>query len=130
MRDGWLALRCHLLRERSGQLEYLRKPGQVATLPLHHPNGDIEKYMFNVGTKQRSANCMPRPEEFRPAIQELANLCTALGEPTLAMPHLGAGLDRQLCPWAKRIILEAFKGVDTDALIFQHPSEYPKNDST
>lgn len=77
-------------RERYGNLHHLRSlgrgPGQVATLPLFKPNGQIDKYIFNVVTKPRSANCLPRPEEFRPAVHELAQLCKSLGVATLAMP--------------------------------------------
>jgi len=116
-------------RERFGHLAYLkslkRRPGQVATLPLE---GEGNKYIFNIVTKPRSAHCLPREEEFRPAVQELANLCASLGVQTLAMPQIGAGLDRQPWRWAKNIIEEAFAGIDTDVLIFLHPSEYPRNE--
>ena len=119
-------------RERFGHVAYLkslkRQPGQVATLPICDSTGEINKYIFNVVTKPRSANCLPREEEFRPAVKELASLCASLGVQTLAMPQIGAGLDRQPWRWAKNIIEEAFAGSDTDVLIFLHPSEYPKNE--
>jgi hypothetical protein len=47
---------------------------------------------------------------------------------TLAIPQIGAGLDRQPWPWAKSIIEQEFAGVDTQVLIFAHPAEYPKNE--
>jgi len=119
-------------KERFGHLAYLkslkRQPGQVATLPICDSSGEINKYIFNVVTKPRSANCLPREEEFRPAVKELASLCASLGVQTLAMPQIGAGLDRQPWRWAKNIIEEAFAGSDTDVLIFLHPSEFPKNE--
>jgi len=67
-------------------------------------------------------------EEFRPAVRELAQLCVSLGVDTLAMPQIGAGLDRQPWPLVRREIEKAFEGVDTDVLIFNHPSEYPRNE--
>jgi O-acetyl-ADP-ribose deacetylase (regulator of RNase III) len=119
-------------RERFGHHEYLKsqnsRPGQVVTVPLYKQNEDLDRYIFHIVTKPRSANCLPREEEFIPAVRHLANLCATLGVRTLAIPQIGAGLDRQPWPWAKRIIEQEFAGVDTQVLVFAHPSEYPKNE--
>jgi O-acetyl-ADP-ribose deacetylase (regulator of RNase III) len=119
-------------RERFGHHEYLKsqnsRPGQVVTVPLYKQNEDFDRYIFHIVTKPRSANCLPREEEFIPAVRQLANLCTTLGVRTLAIPQIGAGLDRQPWPWARSIIEQEFAGVDTQVLVFAHPSEYPKNE--
>jgi Macro domain len=121
-----------IFKDRFGHMDYLKslkcRPGQVATLPLFNHRDQIDKYIFNVVTKPKSANCLPRMEEFRPAVRELAQLCVSLGVDTLAMPQIGAGLDRQPWPLVRREIEKAFEGVDTDVLIFNHPSEYPRNE--
>ena len=94
-------------RERFGHHEYLKsqnsRPGQVVTVPLYKQNEDFDRYIFHIVTKPRSANCLPREEEFIPAVRQLANLCTTLGVRTLAIPQIGAGLDRQPWPWARRV---------------------------
>jgi O-acetyl-ADP-ribose deacetylase (regulator of RNase III) len=119
-------------RERFGHHEYLKsqnsKPGQVVTVPLYKQNNEFDRYIFHIVTKPKSANCLPREEEFIPAIRELAKLCTNLGVRTLSIPQIGAGLDRQPWPWALGVIEQEFAGVDTEVLVFTHPSEYPVNE--
>jgi len=121
-----------IFREMFGHINYLisqqRQPGQVATLPIYKPNGELDRYIFNLVTKPKSANCLPREEEIILAVQELAHLCTILGVKTLAMPKIGAGLDRQPWHWVRKVIEQAFAGVDTEILIFLHPTEYPNNE--
>jgi O-acetyl-ADP-ribose deacetylase (regulator of RNase III) len=119
-------------RERFGHLDYLRsqnaQPGQVITVPLHKDNGEIDRYIFHIVTKPKSANCLPRPHEFVPAVRNLASLCASLGVKTLALPRIGAGLDRQPWPWVRKIIEEEFAGVATEVLIFNKPTEFPVNE--
>jgi O-acetyl-ADP-ribose deacetylase (regulator of RNase III) len=119
-------------RERFGHLDYLRsqhaQPGQVMTVPLYKSNGEIERYIFHIVTKPKSANCLPRPHEFVPAVRELATLCASLGVKTLALPRIGAGLDRQPWQWVRKIIEEEFAGVATEVLIFNKPTEFPVNE--
>ncbi|XP_059472805.1 uncharacterized protein LOC132195083 isoform X1 [Neocloeon triangulifer] len=117
------------IKEKYGNVSYLkslgRRPGQVASLPISE---EQLKFVFYLVTKPRSAYCLPRPDDFVSAVRELAQLCSSLGVPTLAMPRIGAGLDRQPWPWVRSVIEEAFAGVDTDVLIFVHPSERPVNE--
>jgi O-acetyl-ADP-ribose deacetylase (regulator of RNase III) len=119
-------------RERFGHLDYLRsqhaQPGQVLTVPLFKANGDVERYIFHIVTKPKSANCLPRPHEFIPAVRKLASLCASLGVKTLALPRIGAGLDRQPWHWVRNIIEEEFTGVATEVLIFNKPTEFPVNE--
>jgi hypothetical protein len=79
-------------------------------------------------TKPKSANCLPRPHEFIPAVRKLASLCASLGVKTLALPRIGAGLDRQPWHWVRKIIEEEFTGVATEVLIFNKPTEFPVNE--
>jgi O-acetyl-ADP-ribose deacetylase (regulator of RNase III) len=88
------------------------------TVPLFKQNEEFDRYIFYIVTKPRSANCLPREEEFIPAVRQLANLCATLGVRTLAIPQIGAGLDRQPWAWAKNIIEQEFAGVDTHANFF------------
>jgi len=109
-------------REKYGNISYLKslklQPGQVATLPIHSKEGELDKYIFYLVTKPRSANCLPKRVDFKAAVMELANQCKSLGVSTLAIPKIGAGLDRLPWPWVLSVINEAFSGVDTDVLVF------------
>jgi hypothetical protein len=84
--------------------------------------------IFHIVTKPKSANCLPRPLEFIPAVRKLASLCASLGVKTLALPRIGAGLDRQPWHWVRKIIEEEFTGVATEVLIFNKPTEFPVNE--
>jgi len=104
-----------------GLLPYLRslgkKTGEVATLLVG------EKYIFNLVTKPLTKGRRPYLHDFRSSVTELARLCTTLGIKKLAMPRIGAGLDR--IPWreAKKVIIEAFAGCPTEVQIFKRPDE-------
>jgi len=104
-----------------GLLPYLRslgkKTGEVATLLVG------EKYIFNLVTKPLTKGRRPYLHDFSSSVHELARLCTTLGIKKLAMPKIGAGLDR--LPWAaaKRVIIEAFAGCPTEVQIFTRPDE-------
>jgi O-acetyl-ADP-ribose deacetylase (regulator of RNase III) len=118
-------------KKRFGDQKLLRdlrlRPGSVATRPQRDRNsGLLQRYVFHLVTKPRSANCLPRPAEFRGAVRALARECVKLKIDTVAMPQIGAGLDRQPWNWARRIILQEFAGIDIDILVFLRPSERPR----
>jgi hypothetical protein len=62
------------------------------------------------------------------AVRELAHLCKELKIKTVAMPQIGAGLDRQQWWKVRRVIEIEFAGADTEVLVFFHPSEHPVNE--
>jgi O-acetyl-ADP-ribose deacetylase (regulator of RNase III) len=119
-------------RKRFGEQQLLRdlhlRPGQIATRPQRDNKGRIERFIMHLVTKPRSANCLPRPREFRGAVRSCAMECKRLGIDTLAIPQIGAGLDRQPWRWAKRVILQEFSAltVDIDILVFLKPGEGPR----
>jgi O-acetyl-ADP-ribose deacetylase (regulator of RNase III) len=105
---------------------YLRsrkwRPGQVARIPLTI-DGKVTRYVFHLVTKPFSRNCLPRRHELRAAVRELAYQCGKLKVPVLAMPKIGAGLDRQPWSWVKQVILEEFRHLDIDILVYLKPGE-------
>lgn len=120
-------------RERFGHVKELRagrhQPGTVATIPLMSPDSNkVERYIFHLVTKPTSRFCLPRWWEIIYSIRELARLCKDLEIKTVAMPQIGAGLDRQKWWKIRRVLEIEFAGSDTELLIFHHPSEYPKNE--
>jgi O-acetyl-ADP-ribose deacetylase (regulator of RNase III) len=120
-------------RERYGHERELRagnhQPGTVATVPLFKPDSDeVDKYIFHLVTKPTSRYCLPRWWELIYAVRDLARLCKELGVKTVAMPQIGAGLDRQRWWKVRRVIDIEFAGSDTEVLVFHHPSEHPANE--
>jgi hypothetical protein len=109
-------------------LKFLRsrrwQPGQVVSIPLSI-DGRITRYIFHMVTKPFSRNCLPRRHELRRTIRELARQCYVNKVPVLAMPEIGAGLDRQPWQWVKRVILQEFKGQNIDILVYRRPGEGP-----
>jgi hypothetical protein len=88
-------------KKRFGEQELLRdlhlRPGSVAKRPQRDRHtGQLQRYVFHLVTKPKSANCLPRPPEFRCAVRAMARECVRLKIDTVAMPKIGAGLDRQL----------------------------------
>jgi len=114
-----------------GQVAYLKglnlRPGQVACLPVPDENGHV-KYVMYLVTKPRSARCLPKFEDFSAAVREMASLCRSLGITTLALPRIGAGLDRLWWPQVLQVLHEAFRGVNTDVLVFNQPAERTKRE--
>jgi len=120
-------------RERFGHVEELRaghhRPGTVAAVPLLQPgSNNIDRYVFHLVTKPTSRYCLPRWWELIYAVRELARLCRELKIKTVAMPQIGAGLDRQQWWKVRRVIEIEFAGEDTEVLVFFHPSEHPVNE--
>jgi Macro domain len=120
-------------RERFGHVEELRaghhRPGTVAVVPLLQPGtNNIDRYVFHLVTKPTSRYCLPRWWELIYAVRELARLCKELKIKTVAMPQIGAGLDRQQWWKVRRVIEIEFAGADTEVLVFFHPSEHPVNE--
>jgi Macro domain len=120
-------------RERFGHVEELRaghhQPGTVAAVPLLQPgSNNIERYVFHLVTKPTSRFCLPRWWELIYSVRELARLCNELKIKTVAMPQIGAGLDRQKWWKVRRVLEIEFAGSDTNILVFHHPSEYPVNE--
>jgi hypothetical protein len=120
-------------RERFGHVEELRaghhRPGTVAAVPLLQPgSNNIDRYVFHLVTKPTSRYCLPRWWELIYAVRELARLCKELKIKTVAMPQIGAGLDRQQWWKVRRVIEIEFAGADTEVLVFFHPSEHPVNE--
>jgi O-acetyl-ADP-ribose deacetylase (regulator of RNase III) len=118
-------------RKRFGEHELLQnlqlRPGQVACRPQHDKaTGRVARFVFHLVTKPRSANCLPRPAEFRGSVRTLAKECVKRRIHTIAMPQIGAGLDRQPWKWARKVIMQEFSGIDIDILVFLRPSEGPK----
>ncbi|XP_059489674.1 uncharacterized protein LOC132204855 isoform X1 [Neocloeon triangulifer] len=107
-------------------LRYLRsrkwRPGQVAAIPLSI-DGRVTRYIFHLVTKPFSRYCLPRREELRRTIRELAHQCHIKKIPVLAMPQIGAGLDRQPWQWVRQVILQEFRGLNIDILVYRHPGE-------
>jgi hypothetical protein len=120
-------------RERFGHVEELRaghhQPGTVAAVPLLQPgSNNIDRYVFHLVTKPTSRFCLPRWWELIYSVRELARLCRELRVKTVAMPQIGAGLDRQKWWKVRRVLEIEFAGSDTDILVFHHPSEHPRNE--
>jgi len=120
-------------RERFGHVEELRaghyQPGTVAAVPLLQPgSNNIDRYVFHLVTKPTSRYCLPRWWELIYAVRELARLCNELKIKTVAMPQIGAGLDRQQWWKVRRVIEIEFAGAETEVLVFFHPSEHPVNE--
>jgi len=120
-------------RERFGHVEELRAakhlPGTVATIPLMKPGSNqVDRYIFHLVTKPTSRFCLPRWWELIYAIRDLARLCKELKIKTVAMPQIGAGLDRQKWWKVRRILEIEFAGSETEVLVFHHPSEHPVNE--
>jgi O-acetyl-ADP-ribose deacetylase (regulator of RNase III) len=120
-------------RERFGHVEELRagnhRPGTVAAVPLLQPgSNNVDRYIFHLVTKPTSRYCLPRWWELIYAVRELARLCKELKVKTVAMPQIGAGLDRQQWWKVRRVIEIEFAGADTEVLVFFHPSEHPVNE--
>jgi hypothetical protein len=79
--------------------------------------------LFHLVTKPFSRNCLPRQHELRATVRELAHQCAVFKVPVLAMPKIGAGLDRQPWNWVKQVILEEFHNMDIDILVYLRPGE-------
>jgi O-acetyl-ADP-ribose deacetylase (regulator of RNase III) len=118
-------------KNKFGQVAYLKSlnlsPGQVACLPVPDVN-DCVKYVLYLVTKPRSARCRPDFRDFRSAVNEMATLCRSLGISTLALPRIGAGLDHLWWPQVLEALQEAFRGVNTDVLVFDHPAGRPQRE--
>jgi O-acetyl-ADP-ribose deacetylase (regulator of RNase III) len=120
-------------RERFGHETELRagghQPGTVATIPLMTPgSNEVDRYIFHLVTKPTSRYCLPRWWEIIYSVRELARLCDELKIKTLAMPQIGAGLDRQQWWKVRRVLEIEFAGSNTEVLVFHHPSEHPRNE--
>jgi O-acetyl-ADP-ribose deacetylase (regulator of RNase III) len=90
------------------------KVGEVAVLPLN------DRFVFNLVTKTVSRHMKPTLEAFAAAVRNLARLCAELSVQHLAMPQIGSGLDKLDRDVVLPIIIEEFKGVDTQVTIFRY----------
>jgi O-acetyl-ADP-ribose deacetylase (regulator of RNase III) len=110
-------------REIFGNVTFLKEQrrgvGQVAVLPVTQ-DGFI-RYVFYLVTKEVSAGARPRLEDIKASVESMALLCALLGVKQLAMPKIGAGLDKQ--PWTvvRQIVDAAFENVDTKVTVYLKP---------
>jgi O-acetyl-ADP-ribose deacetylase (regulator of RNase III) len=112
-------------RERFGNVTFLKalktRVGEVAVLPLN------DRFVFNLVTKTVSRHMKPTLEAFAAAVRNLSRLCAELGVQHLAMPQIGSGLDKLDWDVVLPIIVEEFRGVDTQVTIFKYTN--PRRES-